>query len=265
MELLPSLLQLHKHVNGVDTRLASINRPTSLHPLERTLGMVEFGAFAQADPTAPFAFCKTEDLLDSIELVDGDDEECNTTALEPCADVNSEGEVPHDAIAADALANEEVGAAIISDRIHMPVPSKPSRHSRRTKEAEETEREEATERQPNGQIPIEPSSRGRQRFLPQRFKDTTLASAARARRLLGEPEAKSIRKQAPPTSEEQIRELYANCMRSRDSLFFLRYKHPTIATTDWYAARVHLEDKDDHELAKTQGIYKMNWLVPHPK
>ena len=62
MEKIPSTLILHKKADGADTRFAQSRTPMSEAPLETWLGVLECGAYKQADNDLAWAFVKLEDM-----------------------------------------------------------------------------------------------------------------------------------------------------------------------------------------------------------
>ena len=85
MELLPSTLQLHKTVAGIDTRMATFDREAVPHPLENTLGIIDFGAYSKALPDKPFAYDRIADLWPDIEL---DESDSSSEEPEPTSEAN---------------------------------------------------------------------------------------------------------------------------------------------------------------------------------
>ena len=65
MERLPSMLIVHRPVDGTDTRWASFKNPMSPTPLQHVLGVIDFGKFAKSQGTA-HAYQKIEDLWQEL-------------------------------------------------------------------------------------------------------------------------------------------------------------------------------------------------------
>jgi len=62
MHKVPSTIVIHKRVDTSDTRLAQLRHPLSHSPLEQQLGLIDFGKYAKAPPTAEHAFDKIQDI-----------------------------------------------------------------------------------------------------------------------------------------------------------------------------------------------------------
>ena len=76
MEKIPSTLVLHKRTDGVDTRLASICSPLAPSPLERWLGVLDCGAYRQAEGNPNWAFVKLDSMWsDKVVSSDSSDDE----------------------------------------------------------------------------------------------------------------------------------------------------------------------------------------------
>ena len=76
MEKIPSTLVLHKRTDGVDTRLASIRSPLAPSPLERWLGVLDCGAYRQAEGNPNWAFVKLDSMWsDEVVASDSSDDE----------------------------------------------------------------------------------------------------------------------------------------------------------------------------------------------
>ena len=79
MQSIPSTLCLHKQADKADTRLAGIEAPTVLNPLEPTLGALQFGTYERAAPAPEprdqrFAFVKLQELwAEEVVSSDSDD------------------------------------------------------------------------------------------------------------------------------------------------------------------------------------------------
>ena len=75
MEKIPSTLILHKKADGADTRFAQSRTPMSEAPLETWLGVLECGAYKQADNDPAWAFVKLDDMWSQeIEHDDSSDD-----------------------------------------------------------------------------------------------------------------------------------------------------------------------------------------------
>ena len=83
MEKLPSTMVIHKRMDTMDTRLATMKEPLVHNPLEKNLGFFDFGKFTRANPESDHAFDKIaalwNDELENSGSSDDEDEENNTT------------------------------------------------------------------------------------------------------------------------------------------------------------------------------------------
>ena len=75
MQRLPSVLACHKKVDGTDTRLAATSQPHVTNPLEKNIGLHQFGTFNKAPNDANFAFTPIEELWQEETDSDSDDDE----------------------------------------------------------------------------------------------------------------------------------------------------------------------------------------------
>ena len=75
---LPKTLVIHKHVDGVDSRWATLRHPFGLTPLHQSLRATGFGKFIRANPDQPWAFERIEDIWEGINAtpteIDEDDD-----------------------------------------------------------------------------------------------------------------------------------------------------------------------------------------------
>jgi hypothetical protein len=96
MEKLPSPLVLHKSTDGMDSRLATFTHARSSHPLENSIGAIDFGTYTKAHTNRPFAYDRVEELLGNIEPTDSDDEldPPPPETLEPVPEPIQEDEAP---------------------------------------------------------------------------------------------------------------------------------------------------------------------------
>jgi hypothetical protein len=62
LEKIPSSIILHKRVDGIDTRLASIRQPLTHTPLVNELGLIQFGRYEKAPDNANFAFVRIAEM-----------------------------------------------------------------------------------------------------------------------------------------------------------------------------------------------------------
>ena len=76
LEKLPSHVVIHKRVDTPDTRLARTQQILARNPLERTLGLPDFGRYVQAAPGEECAFVKVNEMWEEIvdEPGESDDE-----------------------------------------------------------------------------------------------------------------------------------------------------------------------------------------------
>jgi len=76
MEKLPSTMVIHKRMDTMDTRLATMKEPLVHNPLEKNLGFFDFGRFTRANPDCDHAFEKIAALWnDEVENSDSSEEE----------------------------------------------------------------------------------------------------------------------------------------------------------------------------------------------
>jgi hypothetical protein len=77
---LPSTLVIHKRVNTADTRFMETATELVHNPLERSLGIFDFGKYARAAPDREYAFVKLNEMWDEpIHEEDSDDDEEDET------------------------------------------------------------------------------------------------------------------------------------------------------------------------------------------
>ena len=101
IEKLPSRLVLHKRVDTPDTRLAQAHQILSRNPLEKTLGLPDFGTYKQAAPDSEYAFVKVQDMwqekLDESEETTEEIEELEIQqAIEEAAREDATRKIEHD-------------------------------------------------------------------------------------------------------------------------------------------------------------------------
>jgi len=76
MEKLPSTMVIHKRMDTMDTRLATMKEPLVHNPLEKNLGFFDFGKFTRANPESDHAFDKIAALWnDEVENSDSSDDD----------------------------------------------------------------------------------------------------------------------------------------------------------------------------------------------
>ena len=63
MEKLPLTMVIHKRMDRMDTRLATMKEPLVHNPLEKNLGFFDFGKFTRANPKSDHAFDKIAALV----------------------------------------------------------------------------------------------------------------------------------------------------------------------------------------------------------
>ena len=56
--------------------------------------------------------------------------------------------------------------------------------------------------------------------------------------------------------------LYKDLEQSRDKVVIIKVQDETTHKWNWYAAQVDWDESTEHE-AKSQGVYRLRWLVPH--
>ena len=76
MEKLPLTMVIHKRMDTMDTKLATMKEPLVHNPLEKNLGFFDFGRFTCANPDSDLAFKKIAALWnDEVENSDSSEEE----------------------------------------------------------------------------------------------------------------------------------------------------------------------------------------------
>lgn len=108
IEKLPSQIVMHKQVETPNTRLAQAQQIRSRNPLEKILGIPEFGTYQQAAPTEEYAFVKIRDLWDK-EIDDTSDTESIETEVQQAIAASEEIETlePVQAENKNGIANAE--------------------------------------------------------------------------------------------------------------------------------------------------------------
>jgi ribosomal protein L21E len=64
------------------------------------------------------------------------------------------------------------------------------------------------------------------------------------------------------TSECNPRKLYDEILQSKDRTVIIKSQDDTTKKWEWYAAQVDWDETDETK-AKSQGIYRLKWLIPH--
>ena len=67
MEKIPSNIVLHKHVDGADTRFATMAGPLANNPLGKRLGVIRRGTYQAASEDSRWAYEPVSDLCPDIE------------------------------------------------------------------------------------------------------------------------------------------------------------------------------------------------------
>jgi hypothetical protein len=62
MEKLPLTIVIHKRVDTLDSRLAQMEGELANNPLEKNLGLFDFGKYTTAPEDAAFAFVKINEM-----------------------------------------------------------------------------------------------------------------------------------------------------------------------------------------------------------
>ena len=76
MERIPSTVVIHKRIDTMDTRMATMKEPLVHNPLEKNLGFFEFGKYAKANPQSEHAFEKIVTMWnEEVENSSSDEEE----------------------------------------------------------------------------------------------------------------------------------------------------------------------------------------------
>jgi hypothetical protein len=79
---LPSTLVIHKRVDTADTRFMETATELVHNPLERSLGIFDFGKYVTADPTREYTFIKVNEMWDEPIEESNDDSDDETTLNE---------------------------------------------------------------------------------------------------------------------------------------------------------------------------------------
>jgi hypothetical protein len=76
MTKIPSTVVIHKRMDSMDTRLMRMKGEIVHNPLEQNLGLFDFGSYHQADPNAPYAFERVNQIWqEDIDTDESDNEE----------------------------------------------------------------------------------------------------------------------------------------------------------------------------------------------
>jgi chemotaxis protein histidine kinase CheA len=88
MTKIPSTLVIHKRMDSTDTRIMRMKGDIVHNPLEQNLGLIDLGSYHQADPNAPYAFERVnqiwqEDIDTEESEAEDDDETSSDEEAEP--------------------------------------------------------------------------------------------------------------------------------------------------------------------------------------
>ena len=93
MERIPSTVVIHKRIDTMDTRMATMKDPLVHNPLEKNLGFFEFGKFAKANPHSDHAFEKIVTMWnEEVENSSSDNDEEDTDIREQGAAEEDNGD-----------------------------------------------------------------------------------------------------------------------------------------------------------------------------
>lgn len=243
LEKIPSSIVLHKRIDGMDTRLASIHQPLSHTPLSNELGLFQFGQYDKASPNEKFAFVRLqemwqEEISESEASIDSDS-----------SDDDGGGNENDDQLEATASEAAESGSEAVvenvvarSESVKPPtirVDRKARRESRKTVVRK---RKRSSKRDDSVQLT---RASKRSHRLPERFRDEK-----------GENVVESV------TTAVVLRNLWRRVRASKDKLFFIKRQLYGEQQARWYLVQVDL-DETDPQSALQFGRYHCKWHVRH--
>ena len=233
MEKLPSTLALHKNADGLDTKLATFSSAAVPCPLEKTLGIINFGTHNMAPQDRHFAHDRIADLWPEAQLeADEDDDEEEEDELmeqEDRAEAESQVEAqPPEEASIEPPATETVVEPMepVARAATAPKPA-----PKRTKGTEATPQPERQSK--------------RQRKLPKRCQ-----------------EEEEEGPQLGLSEQDKTKKMFADINKSKDKLFFIRHRVHSTGKHKWYLVQVRLEDTDPTR-AKSDGIYQVRFQIRH--
>ena len=235
MEKLPSTITLHKNADGLDTRLATYANAAVPCPLEKTLGIVDFGRYSIAPPDRLFAYDKIADLWPDIQLEQDDESE------EEDGEIVEEPQPPVQSL-------QEAARQQAQELEHPVAPRNPRARNETEGQgrAVRPRLEQRKKRQPSPEvIPRGILKRSkRQAQLPERYRD--------------EPQGPQL----GGTPGDKLKKLFNDVKRSKDKLFLIRHRAQSTGQPKWHLVQVLL-DETDRDDARTQGKYQVRFQIRH--
>ena len=277
---IPSTLVLHKPAEGIDTRLATYRHAMIDNPLENILGLHEPGRHRQAAENRPLAYDKIEDLwhedIDNnwpLMQAPGDDtdssssnEDSDTTVDDDDDDNNQNGHQDddhninnqdnpesHENTQNDQEKDDNINTGNTGDSINNNVDeSNTNTNARRANPSTRDNvttphpKKRKTATPPHSAPPTRTSTRTAKR--PARYQQDT------------PPAITTPQDNAQNTQRHAAHKLYKRICKSRDKLFFIKYKADTTNVHRWYVVQAKLQE-DDKEQTRNEGIYTVWFYI----
>ena len=252
---LPKTLIIHKHVDGVDTRWATLRHPFGLTPLHQSLRATGFGKFIKANPTQPWAFEKIEDIMEqlgatTVDIADDGDQPSQGDPTDESAHSNPESQ--------EGTTNEEREnpQQQTNDLSHIlgdnpaPLPQTTPAHPRWPHES--PTQPDAT---PNSWPAAHFADNVTENiFLPDSPPQAAPASPPQLtpikrgplKGVMKGPKKRKTNAEEPPTTptnqsnnrSKSIDKFLRRLQQTEDRMVFVQYKPAGQATTRWYVAQV---------------------------
>ena len=238
LERIPSSIVLHKRVDGIDTRLASIRQPLSHTPLSNELGLFQFGQYNKAPPNEKFAFVRVQEMwqedISESEASDSSDSESSDNDDEDDSDGNDDNK---------ATAELETEGSV---EVVAPTGKKRNKAIVRKPKQQQQSRKVAVRKRGWSSEPQPTRASKRAHKVPERFRDKQEAKEPVELTATG------------PT----LRGLWKRIQLSKDKLFFIKRQLYGEQSARWYLVQVDLDETDPHA-AKQVGRYHCKWYVRH--
>jgi hypothetical protein len=258
LEKIPSSIILHKRVDGIDTRLASIRQPLTHTPLANELGLIQFGRYEKAPDNANFAFVRIaemwqEEVSESDDTSDedaSDEDEIddNTNGDGTAEGHNNSGETLSTSDNDDGAHGSEGGEAFgPTESVQASKETTVRRSRTKTTATMKAPKSTAIKRKQTRQLePTEQPKRTsrRERQVPRRYKDDS-------------DDDRKIEAKSEPTT---LRQLWKRVNESKNKLFFIQRQHHGGHLATWFLVQVDLEETDENQ-AKRSGIYHCKWYI----
>lgn len=258
LEKIPSPLIIHKPTNGIDTRLATYHHAIVDNPLEQVIGLFQHGRYVPANPTAPYAFERVEDIWqeDTQHSDDENDTSSDNDGAEDDSQYNTQyGERNNRAettTAAEPI-NTEANTPI-NDKTHE-VPATDT--TTPTPDTTTMDLDGDNDTMPHDQAfmqhgpTMKITTRGRRIRPPERYRTRDTHT------LLAQNTVETNRNDQTLRSPKH---LYSNITKSRDKLFMIRHDPSNDGKYKWQIVQVQWEASDKTS-ARNEGEYQVRFLI----